>query len=328
MEMRCAALLTKIALTVCGFSESEIDHFMKGSSTELLELTWHTQTKSRNAQRNLMKRTRDAFVGLRALSNRHDVRVSDVETREKNSAGSLLVSFKTGDRFRQYQKYDQVLAKTNRGKSAYAVASVVKPHARKLLDAIDTHVRNEIIFGPDTLGTLGVAHPGAWTSDTLRTAVDWFWRTAGLEIDPSLFDPASLGEAARQTLARYEAGEDVAQSLSGSAFTRHRKEIIAAGGPDIDPHAAGLVGRLKSVGRQLQYDKRWRVPDELRKFVLCDATAPAIIKELEQGFEYIRDGVVPDIANKDVREAWLALWNGYVQRERLWDQQFGIQINA
>lgn len=326
LEMRCAGWLTKIALTVCGFSESEIDHFMKHSRTDLLELTWHTQTNSRNAQRNLMKRTREAFDGLRALSSRHDAFVRDVDFREKNGVCGLLVTLKTADEFRQYQKYDQVLAKTNRGKSEYAVAPTMKPHAKELLKAIDTHVRNEIIFGPDTLDELKLSHPNAWTPDALREGIERFWRTAGLNVRSS-FDPTLIGEAATQTLARYQAGKDIVQSLSATTFTRHRKEILAAGGPDIDPRAAGLAAKLKSVGRQLDYDKRWRVPSELRKFVLCDATAPAIIEELKQGLEYFRDGVEPEFGDDGIREVWLARWRKFVENERLWDPQFGIQLS-
>jgi hypothetical protein len=53
--------LVKIALTACGFSQEEVDHFIKHTSTDLLELTWHTETKSRNvgipAQRDRRFRT-------------------------------------------------------------------------------------------------------------------------------------------------------------------------------------------------------------------------------------------------------------------------------
>jgi len=326
LEMQCAGRLTRIALTACGFLEGEINHFIKHTRADLLEVTWHTQTNSRNAQRNLLKRTREAFVALRVLSSRHDVSVRDVDFREKNNACGLLVTFKTGDEFRQYPKYDQIKAKMNQGKSEYAVAPAVRPHTRELLDAIGTHVRNEIIFGPDTLEQLGLSHPNAWTPNTLREGIRRFWRTAGLNVDPS-FDRTLLGDAAMQTLAQYEAGEAVVQVLSAATFTRHRKEILAAWGPDIDPRAAGLADKLKSVGRQLDYDKRWRVPSELQKFVLCNATAPALIDELKQGVEYIRDGVLPDIADGDARDAWLARWNKFVQRERIWDPQFGIHLN-
>ncbi len=326
LEMRCAGWLTRIALTVCGFSEAEIHHFITHTRTDLLELTWHTQTNSRNAQRNLLKRTREAFVALRALSSRHDIAVRDVETREKNGAGGLLVTLKSGDRFRQYPKYDQVLAKASKGKSKYAVAPEIKPRIGELHDAIETHGRNEIIFGPDTLAELGLSYPNAWTSESLRAAIDWFWHEVRLDVDAS-FDPTALGETAKRTLARYDAGEPVEKSLSSATFTRHRTEILAAGGPDIDPRARGLGDMLRSVGRQLAYDKRWRVPNELRNLVLCDVTAPPIIEELKQGLEYIRDGVPPDIGNDDARVAWLARWNRFVQNERLWDPQFGIQLN-
>ncbi|MGF6611868.1 hypothetical protein OKW45_006790 [Paraburkholderia sp. WSM4175] len=324
LEMECAATLTKIALTVCGFSEDEVAYFMKHTRTDLLELTWHTQTNSRNAQRNLMKRTREAFEGLRSLSSRHDMSVRHVEFREKNKACSLLVTLKTGDEFRQYPKYDQIMARTNRGKSKYAVAPEIKSCVTRLHDVIETHGRNEIIFGPDTLAELGLSHPNAWSSESLRTAIDQFWRRAGLDSEARRFDPSLLGAAAAQTLALYDAGEFVAQSLSAGTFTRHRKEILAAGGPDIDPRAAGLADKLKSVGRQICYDKRWRIPGEFRHLVLCDATAPAIIVELKNGLGYIRDGVEPEFRDDGARDAWLARWKEYIQRERLWDPQFGI----
>jgi len=327
LEKRCAGQLAKISLTACGFSPAEVDHFVKHTSADLLELTWHTDTKSRNAQRNLMKRTREAFDGLRALSSRQDVFVRDVDFREKNNACGLLVTLKTGDEFRQYQKYDQVVAKMNKGKSKYAVAPSIRLRAKELLDAIDTHDRNEIILGADTLAKLGLSHPDAWTPESLRGAIDWFWCTAGLNVEGS-FDPAAIGDAARQTWTRYEAGDTVEQSLSAATFTRHRQEILAAGGPDIDPRAAGVMGKLKSVGRQLAYDKRWRVPNEFRSLVLCDDTAPAIIEELKQGLEYIRDGVLPEITDEAARNAWLARWNKFVQGERLWDQQFGIHLDC
>lgn len=316
LEKRCAGWLAKVVLAACGFSHGEADHFIKYASTDLLELTWHTPTKSRNAQRNLMKRTREAFDGLRSISSRHDVFVRDVDFREKNNACSLLVTLKTGDEFRQYPKYDQVVAKTNHGKSKYAVQPSIRPRAKELLNAIDTHDRNEIILGADTLAKLGLSHPNTWTPESLRGAIDWFWRTAGLNAEGS-FDSAAIGDAARQTLTRYEAGEAVEQLLSNATFTRHRQEILAAGGPDIDPRAAGLTDKLRSVSRQLAYDKRWRVPAEFRDLVLCEATAPAIVEELKQGLEYVREGILPDIADEPVRDAWLARWNKFVHSERL-----------
>jgi len=60
LEMRCAGWLTRIALTACGFSEAEIDHFIKHSRTEyhfsacvrsryLLSVVWDATSRAHDA---------------------------------------------------------------------------------------------------------------------------------------------------------------------------------------------------------------------------------------------------------------------------------------
>ena len=54
------------------------------------------------------------------------------------------------------------------------------------------------------------------------------------------------------------------------------------------------------------------------------AKTTAIIEELTQDLEYIQDGVLPNIADDDARDAWF----GSVQTEQLWDPEFGTQATT
>ena len=49
--------------------------------------------------------------------------------------------------------------------------------------------------------------------------------------------------------------------------------------------------------------------------VLCEETAPAMIKELNRGLKYLRDGVIPDLEGENARNYWLKRWGAFADRE-------------
>jgi hypothetical protein len=323
-EVTCAAYIARLTLATLGFTAAEINHFMRSTETVLLELTWHTRTASQKALRSLLKRTETVFEAMNKLRGRHDIPVSDVDYRRRNGKAGLLVEFKSGDQFRQYGKYDQITARSNVGKQRYAVSPEMKAHKAELLKFIDTHARNEVILGPNTLKALDLLHPSSWAPDTLKDAIDRYWANAGLDgyrtsapATPDA-DMPTLSPEVEITWERYKKGEgpQLKADLPDYTYTRHRKAIQRVHNRDIAESRRNMV-KPERVGYQLKYDRRCEPMGDLRKLVLCEVTAPEILEELKRGLAYIQDGEIPVFDDEDELAAWLIRWKHYAERERV-----------
>ena len=129
---------------------------------------------------------------------------------------------------------------------------------------------------------------------------------------------ALKGSTALDTLKRFEAGEDVVETLPEYRVSRDRLAILAAHGPDIaDNQRKKLRFKSANLGRQLQYPRRWSLPDEMRNLVVSERTAPAIIEELHQGLAFVMDGVVPKFDDEAQKQAWLGRWMLFAKSEQL-----------
>ncbi|ASU38527.1 hypothetical protein hmeg3_09610 [Herbaspirillum sp. meg3] len=314
-ELDCASLIVKLTLLTLGFNEAEIALFMESSSPKMVELTWNTPTSSEDALKNLQQRTFHALELVKKASRRHDSQIRDLDYRKKNFAPAVLASLKNGDQFRQYGKFDQIAAKSNRGKTRYKVSAEMARQKDQLLDAIRFHARNEVRLGFETLKSLGMAHPKNWTAEGLKTGIDGVWHHLGFAVKPRL-DRSQLSPEALTSLDQFDVGVDLVAALPAHTFSRHRKSILAANGPDIAiPWRHGQVNP-ESVGYQLQYERRWK-PTKFQKLVISAATAPAIETDLQRGIAFIRDGELPDIADSDELERWMTRWKAFMAKERL-----------
>lgn len=316
-EIRSTAILVRVTLAVLGFTPEEIERFMKGTTVQQLELTWHTPTASCRAMRSLQNRTKDHFDNLFSIKGRHDIRVSSVDYREGNGKPGLRAVLKSGDMIRQYGKADQIGSRLREDRNEARMSAESRQYRLPLLEAIEYHVRNEAIAGAETLRMLGLEHPGSWTADSLRGLIDHIWKTAGLAPEQPT-EERKLSPEVEDTWCRYLAGENLQEVLPDHTFTRHRSLIKVAKGEDNDialPRKSRAV-RPSALGYQLCYDRRWEPSGELRKAVVCEETAPAIIEELERGLAFIQYGTVPEFEDPLERSKWLYRWQEFVDRER------------
>ena len=56
--------------------------------------------------------------------------------------------------------------------------------------------------------------------------------------------------------------------------------------------------------------------------MVSERTAPAIMEELQQGLDFITDGVLPDIADPAQKADWHHRWMTFIKTERL-GNEFG-----
>jgi hypothetical protein len=320
LEIKCAALLSRLLLTTVGFNEGEVQSFMTAAEVELVELTWHTATRSPRAALNLQKRTRQVFEALQAVKSRHDVGVQHVEIRIRDGMPCLIAELKEGDEFRQYGKYHQVISKSRRGKKRFSASPEMAKRRGELLKQIENHIRNECRIERETLKKHHALSPKSWDEDVLKKAMNAVWDKAGLggiRKPVTSTEEPELSPQAQATWGLYEVGESLKDVLPAYTITRHRKSILRVKGVDIACESRRNRIKPESVGRQLQYERRWKPNGEWRKLTLCEETAPAIIEDLERGLAYIKDGEIPEFQDDAAREAWLKRWRAYAEREWL-----------
>ena len=316
-EVEVSAALVRVTLAALGFTLDEIGRFMKGARCQHLELTWHTSTASRRARLSLQNRTKQHFDALLSIKGRHDIQISDVDYKEGNGSPGLLVTLKSGDRFRQYGKADQIRSRKRRDRSDAWMSTDTRQYRQSILDAIEHHTRNEVIACAETLRDLGLEHPRSWNEASLKRLIGHVWKEAGLR--PQQPDNnRELSPEVEETWRKYLDGDDLRESLSDHTFGRHRAIIKEVKGEDQDiaiPRKSRAV-RPASLGRQLCYERHWEPSGQLRQAVLCEETAPAILEELERGLAFIQDGIVPPFEDSAERAKWVYRWQEFVARER------------
>ena len=319
-EVKCAALLIKVTLLVLGFTTEEVTRFMQSCKPELVELTWHTDTASPRAKRNLQKRTKKYFDAQLSMSGRHDVGVSDVDYKEGNGKPGLLVTLKNGDKYRQYGKIDQVQSRTRKGRNKGRMPDATLAQQPYMLKKIETHVRNELLIGPATLKHFKQEHPGSWTVEAFTNIVDYVWEYMGFPVKGTTRNltgrKLKLSPEAEATWQGYLVGNDMSKVLPSHTFTRHRASIKSAKGQDIAVKYQARAARPENVGYQLCYARHCEPTGDERKLVLCEETAPAIVQELRWGVAFLESGEIPEFDDVQAREKWLSRWKGFMDRER------------
>lgn len=314
-EIKCVELLVKVLLVGIGLNPEEIHRFMKMAKIILAEATWHTPTANVRARKACQSRTIEHMKAKRELSSRHDVQVSDALILDSKSGVSMFVQLKSDDHFRQYCKSEQIQAQLKKPRNDSYVSKVMRQKLASILTLLDSQVRNEIIVGKKTLISAGIRHPRDMHPESFEKAMLGVW--GGLGFGRRQVDRSKLSNSAKDTLQRFEAGEDVMKTLPDYRVSRDRAMILANGGPDILEDRTGLRFKSAHVGKQLQYPRRWPLPDELRDLAVSERTAPAIMLELQQGLDFVTDGVLPDIADPVQATAWRQRWMAFARAEHL-----------
>ena len=316
-EIKCLELLVKVLLVSIGMSPDEIHRYMKQVRTLLDEMTWHTETASVAARKACQRRTNDHMRTKRALSPRHDAQVTDAEIFDTKSGIGLFVTLKSDDFFRQYCKGEQIKVRRKKARSENFLSEAMRPKLAGLLERLDRQVRNELLIGEKTLASVGIRHPRDMHPDALEKAMVRVWCSLGFGARRNTQNLSMPNNTAKDTLQRIEAGEDLSKSLPAYRITRDRKAINKAGGPDIAEKRAGMRFNSANLGRQLQYPRRRKLLYERRDLVVSDRTDSAIMKELQQGLEFVTNGVLPDIADPAQETAWHQCWMTFARAEHL-----------
>lgn len=319
-ELQCLELLLRIILFSIGMTELEVQRYLEHALVMEVECTWDAETASPKARLALQSRTKAHALAMRSLSARHDIGVGDADPRNTKSGTSLLVTLKSGDFFRQYCKPEMMRSKRRSRKANHdqyvsdAMKSVVLPY----MNMLESHARNELLVGANTLNAAGIRYLRDMTSQSLERAMVTVWRGLGFRRRED-FDVSALeGSTALDTLNRYAAGEDVIATLPEYRVSRDRLSILAAHGPDIaDKESKKLRFKAANLGRQLQYPRRWPLLDEMRSLVVSERTGPSIIEELAQGLEFVVDRVLPEFDDEARKQAWLSRWMTFAKNEQL-----------
>lgn len=184
---------------------------------------------------------------------------------------------------------------------------------------LEMQTRNELLAAEQTLREAGITHPRHINAKTVASVIESMWNSLGFDEANRVPDEIELrSDSARDTLSRFLAGEDVTATLPAYRISRDRKAINAAGGPEID------VRRKKrfrfnpaNLGSQQHYKSRWRLRQELLELVVSKRTAHAIMEELVQGFAFVTDGELPEIADPEQFAAWNKRWKRFEREEWL-----------
>jgi hypothetical protein len=320
VEITGAGLLTRIALHVLGFTPDEVARFMKGSKPQLLELTWHNSTASARARLNAQKRIKAFFDAQLLNSGRHDIAVRDVDYQEGNGKPCLLVTFKSGDKYRMYGKIDQVMARTKKSRKVPLMPSHIRLALPKMRKMIGNDVRSELLVGPKTLQQFNAGHPNDWTDGKLTEIIEYLWAYMGFPPKRGVRGREAhlsrLSNQAEETWNRYLAKGDVAETIPAYTLSRHRKSIKKATGRDIGTPFKKRVPRPENVGYQFRYDRRNEIKGTDRRLFVNEVTGPALTRELRRGLAFLETGEIPEFVDEKQRDIWLARWKSFIEQER------------
>jgi len=279
-ELKCIRALVKWVLRSYQFTQEETAMFLKNTIIQTVEFTWHIVTASRRATLNAQARTIAHFDALENIKGRHDVLVKDVDIWCRNGKTCMLVTFKDGSQFRQYIKAEQATSRTKNNRRACFLSKKMRPYLPMILEAIDTHLRNEVILSASFLNERGLLHPRSWTAEAIESAIVAVMDMGRLNqrrvLKSSDLVRDGLSPEVLKTVERYFSGEPMADSLSPQVFSKHRKLLLPRN-IDIADERSNSVSR---GGMQLQFAKRWIPGDELSKLAICDDSANAIFEFL------------------------------------------------
>lgn len=281
-EVTGAGKLVRLALLERGFSPAEIDFYMKYSSIEELELTWHRATRSRNAAKALLKRAIRHFQALESISGRHDSAVESVKLNTEYAITGVLVTFKNGCQLRLYIKAEAVEAGQKRKQMAGFVSKAMREHVAEFKRAVTAHVRIEPILGSAHLAEHGMTHPNDVSAERLDAALNSFMRMARLDVpfamEPGEIDTSSLGPEITDSLMRHFDGIDVLAELPPHSATRHRQALL--------PRVELAVRRTRNPAlaatlcKQLAYEARWRPDEGLLRHAFTSDRAASTLEDL------------------------------------------------
>ena len=202
------------------------------------------------------------------------------------------------------------------GFSSEDITHLMKTTEIQLLEPI-WHTTTASQRALNTFEGMGLEYSRSWCENTLKSTIDsvWWMKVLGLaQSTTATPSTKTLSPEATVTWEKYLVGEDL-RGLPAHTFTRHRKSIKQINGVDIAIKRKARTTQLDDLSKQLSYKRRWEPSGAIRKRILCEGTASAMIKELHRGLEFLRYGVIPDLDGEDARNEWLVRWGAFADRE-------------
>ena len=304
-ERGLLAKLIRVVLESRGFSEGEVDRFFETTRTESVELTWHTETASARAASNLQNRTLEFLQRMESLSRFRDCYVSDVDIRIKHQRRGHLTTLKDGRQFRQYLKAEQMAVVKRREWKVSAANADSRPDRAEIRALLMFHLRSEVILGEQYLRKRGHLNPATWTPEILVNFIEDTFSAMRFSGPPMQTDLTLLDEGLRGVLERRMRGDDLSD-LPRHTYTRLRQRLQAYG------YEIALAGKnlayTAAVGRQLDFSRRWIVPPQYRRFIVCEETYDSIERRLDHGLASARAYFTPELRRQLEAERFSSNW--------------------
>jgi hypothetical protein len=295
-ELQAASRLVRVVLMSYQFRAEEIDRFFATTRTVSAELTWHIQTASYRAAKNLLMRVYQMIKVLHAHNSSHDVGVAGYVFYDENQRESLKVYLKNGSAMKFYVKVDEMADTRRRKARGVPMHEAHRADTATVREEIGTHLRVEVIPCEKQLREHGASNPGAWNPELLETIAEEILDLAGFKTpylpEAGSVDVNGLSASLRRSLTKYRT-DGVVAGLTDSTFSRHRQALLCRG-IDIGIPPPDHRCLNANIGRQLHFSKRWIAPQTMRNFMMSDATLPVLSTVLEEMAARIGEELTPE----------------------------------
>lgn len=295
-ELKAASQLIRVVLEQYQFKPEEVNKFIETAKTESAELTWHVASASYRAAKNLLMRAYRQVKVLHKHNSRHDIGIESYSFIEESQRESLKVFLKNGSALKIYVKADEMRDTKRRKPRGTPMYEAHRVDKIDILKEIGTHLRVEVIPGKEHLRELGLLNPKSWNPASLEGLVDQILTLAGFTtpyaIAPLRVDVSACSQTVQKTFELYRHDPSL-PLLSNATISRHRVALLPFG-VDIGISPADHRMLSSSIGRQLHYANRWKVPDHLRHFIASEKTLPVLSETLTAMLEKIRGEYTPE----------------------------------
>jgi hypothetical protein len=283
LEKATASRLLRLILEQHHLSPNESSGFILSAQATVANLVWHIAVGSRLAAKELLLQAVRQVRCLHAHNDLPRIGIADYIFTEEPTECSLQVILKAGNGLKLSIQPEKLPAGPElhraRGINAADVRGVTK-----------SHVRVQAMIGKRLIDGWGIENPHAWSQFGLESCVDTVLRQSGF-MTPYLNNPANLSVAActkevRDIHALYLRDPSLPGINKGTV--NRLRDVLLELGADIGMRPQEHRQLDGSIGKRLHYSNRWKVPEDLRKFMVSKQTSPGLDKVLSKQLRTLR----------------------------------------
>lgn len=271
MEKAVTSRLLRQILVQQGLTNKEASGFILSAQVTSFKLVWHVGVKGRHAARALLKRAIDQVKVLHAHNDWPNIGVEGYALTNEPAECSLEIALKFGNRIKISIQPETLSVGPELHRSSGINAEVVRAVTKN-------HVRVEVIVGQRLIEDWGIGNPGSWSAFGMESCVDTVLHQSGFMTpyrhNPADFSAASLAKDVRGILELYLHDQSMSDMNMGTV--RRLRDVLIEKGVDIAIRPLEHRSLDGSIGKQLHYSNRWKVPDGLRGLMLSEVTLPTI----------------------------------------------------